>query len=128
MRLAALAAAAASLGLLVADAGTAQSASAFVDARRAGVIGERYDGYVAFVTTPSPALRRQVAGINIRRRSIYTNLAVRRGVTPQLTGIAAGCVLLSRISVGEAYMLSDGQWRRRGPGQPPPSPPHCNPK
>jgi uncharacterized protein YdbL (DUF1318 family) len=127
MRLGALAAAAA-LSLVAADAVVAQSASAFVEARRAGIIGERYDGYVGFVTAPPAALRRQVAGINIRRRSIYTSLAVRRGVTPKLAGIAAGCALLSRISLGEAYLLSDGKWRRRMPGQPPPSPPHCNPK
>ena len=125
MRSALLAAAALSAGLLAADAGTAQAPSAVAEARRVGIVGERYDGYMGFAATPSPALRRYVGGINIRRTSIYTRLAVRRGVTRQVAGIAAGCALLSRVAVGEAYMLSDGVWRRRAAGQPPPRPQHC---
>ena len=61
----------------------------------------------------SPTVQRQVSAINIRRRSLYVDLAKRRGVTPQVAGIAAGCELLARVAVGEAYMLQDGVWRRR---------------
>lgn len=124
MRFAVLAAAAASAALLAPPAATAQS-SALVEARRAGVVGERYDGYMGFAATPSSTVRSQVGGVNIRRRSLYTQLATRRRVTVQVAGIAAGCALLSRIAVGEAYMLSDGIWRRRAAGEPPPQPPHC---
>lgn len=104
---------------------TAQSYPALVEARRVGIVGERYDGYMGFAANPSDAVRRQVSAVNIRRRALYTDLATRRGVTPQLTGIATGCALLARLAVGEAYMLDDGSWRRRQAGEPAPQPAHC---
>jgi uncharacterized protein YdbL (DUF1318 family) len=91
----------------------------------AGQVGERYDGYMGLVGTPSPELRRQVAAVNIRRRNLYIDLASRRNVTPQLVGMATACELLSKLGVGEAYMLSDGMWRRRSAGQPIPLPDYC---
>ena len=94
-------------------------------ARASGLVGERFDGYLGFAATPSRALRSQVDAINIRRRSLYSSLARRRSVTPQDVGIAAACQLLRRVAVGEAYMLNDGVWRRRGPGQPAPRPDYC---
>jgi uncharacterized protein len=94
-------------------------------ARQAGVVGERYDGYVGIAGPASPALRSQVGAINIRRRALYSNLAASRGVSPEEVGITAGCQLLARVQVGQAYMLADGKWRRRLPGQPPPIPDYC---
>jgi len=95
----------------------AEEAAAIVQARRAGLIGERYDGYLGFVTAPSAELRRQVNAINIRRRSLYYDLATRKGVTPEEVGITAACSLLRRISVGEYYLLGQGGWRRYTSGQ-----------
>jgi len=94
-------------------------------ARRAGIVGERFDGYVGIAGPASPALRSQVGAINIRRRALYSNLAASRGVSPEEVGITAGCQLLARVQVGEAYMLADGKWRRRLYGQPPPRPDYC---
>ena len=94
-------------------------------ARAAGQVGERFDGYMGFVVPPSAQLRSQVNAINIRRRSLYSNLGSSRGAAPHEVGITAGCQLLARVAVGQAYMLTDGQWRRRGPGQPLPIPDYC---
>lgn len=94
-------------------------------ARAAGIVGERFDGYMGFAAAPSAAARSQVATINIRRRALYSNLAASRGASPQDVGITAGCQLLARVSVGEAYMLGDGVWRRRAPGQAAPVPNYC---
>lgn len=94
-------------------------------ARRAGQVGERYDGYLGLTTAASPAVQRQVSAINIRRRSLYVDLARRRGVTPQVAGYATGCELLTRVPVGEAYMLQDGVWRRRQVGQVIAQPSYC---
>ena len=103
----------------------AQESSLIEGAIAAGQIGERYDGYMGFAAAPSPALRRQVQAINIHRRNLYIDLASRRNVTPEVVGLATGCELLARIPVGEAYLLSDGAWRRRAPGQPAPVPDRC---
>lgn len=97
----------------------------FAAAVQAGLVGERYDGYMGFVATPSPELRRQVAAVNLRRRNLYIDLSTRRNVTAEVVGVATGCELLGRLGVGEAYMLKDGVWRRRAAGEPPPQPDYC---
>ncbi len=86
-------------------------------ARAAGMIGERYDGYIGVSGPASAAVRNQVATINIQRRSLYSRLAASKGVSPQDVGITAGCQLLGRVGVGEAYMWADGAWRRVAPGR-----------
>jgi uncharacterized protein len=91
--------------------------AAVASARSAGVIGERFDGYIGYAGQPYPALRRQVEAINIRRRALYIDLSRRRGVTAQEVGITAGCQLLRSVPAGGAYMLGDGRWRRRGAGE-----------
>ncbi len=113
------------VALMLAAGASAQQPDLIAQARSAGLIGERFDGYIGVVTTPSPALRAQVAAINIKRRSLFSNLAARRGVGAQDVGITAACTLLGRVAVGEAYMLGDGQWRRRGPGAGAPRPDYC---
>ena len=107
------------------SAAPAQGSPAFQAAVQAGQVGERYDGYLGFVTAPSPALRREVVAINIRRRALYTTLAARRGVTLETAALATGCELLTRIQVGQAYMLQDRVWRRRAPGQQMTQPSYC---
>jgi len=95
----------------------AQDPATIIAAKRAGQIGERYDGYIGYVTVPSAALRRQVDAVNIRRRSLYANLAARKGVSPQEVGVTAACSLLRRIGVGEYYLAGQGGWQRLAPGR-----------
>ena len=123
MRLGALWAMAAALSLAAPLA--AQNTPTVTVGLASGAVGERFDGYLGYVTAVSPALRRQVDAINIRRRTLYSNLAARRGVSPQDVGITAACELLRRVDVGGAYMLGDGQWRRRASGQAAPVPDYC---
>jgi uncharacterized protein YdbL (DUF1318 family) len=111
--------------VLVPGAVSAQSYPELAAARRAGQVGERYDGYLGYASTPSRQVQRQVGAINIRRRSHYVGLAQRRRVTPEVAGLATGCELLGRVAVGEVYMLQDGVWRRRAPGQSVPRPTYC---
>ena len=94
-------------------------------ARAAGALGERYDGYIGVNGTVLPIVRREVATINIQRRSLYSRLAASKGVSPQDVGITAGCQMLARVGVGETYMWADGEWRRRAAGQSAPVPDYC---
>jgi uncharacterized protein YdbL (DUF1318 family) len=91
----------------------------------AGQVGERYDGYLGVASPVSTAVRSQVARVNIERRSLYSNFAASHRVSPQDVGITAGCQLLARVGVGQAYLLSDGTWRRRAAGQAVPAPDYC---
>jgi hypothetical protein len=122
--IAARAAVAAALAL-AGVAAAAQTSPAIVAARQSGIIGERYDGYLGYSANPGEGVSREVGAVNIKRRSLYTGLATRRNATVQEVGIAAGCELLAEVKVGESYMLSDGIWRSRAPGQPAPVPSYC---
>jgi len=107
-------------------AGPALAQTLAVDAARsAGAVGERYDGYLGIAAPVSAAVRSQVASINIRRRSLYSSLAVRKGASPQDVGVTAGCQLLARVGVGPSYLLADGVWRRRPAGQGSVVPDYC---
>ena len=116
--------AAAIAGLATPASAPAQDPATIMAAKRAGQIGERYDGYIGYVITPSVALRRQVDAVNIRRRSLYSGLAARKGVSPQEVGITAACSLLRRIGIGEYYLSGQGGWQRNAPGRSP-VPPYC---
>jgi len=103
----------------------AQPAASLPSAIQAGQVGERYDGYMGYAVAPSPAVRRQVQAVNLRRRNLYIELGSRRNVNAEVVGLTAGCQLLRQLSPGEAYQLQDGVWRRWTPGQPAPVPAHC---
>ena len=105
-----------------ADSQSTPAVSAAVDA---GIVGERYDGYLGLAAAAGEDVRRQVSAMNIKRRSLYTSLAARRRVTLQAVGIAAGCELLATVEVGQAFMLQDGEWRTRAPGEAAPVPGYC---
>jgi uncharacterized protein YdbL (DUF1318 family) len=111
--------------VLVPGAVSAQSYPELTAARRAGQIGERFDGYLGVATPTSALVQRQVAATNIRRRSLYVGLAERRRVTPEVAGMATGCELLGMVAVGEVYMLQDGRWRRLGAGETIARPSYC---
>lgn len=116
---------ASALLLAIAAPAVSQTSATVVAAKQSGTVGERFDGYLGFAGAASDTVRRQVGAINIKRRSLYTDLAARRNATVQEVGIAAGCELLAGVNVGEPYMLQDGKWRRRGAGQDAPVPGYC---
>ncbi|MDQ3078202.1 MAG: YdbL family protein [Pseudomonadota bacterium] len=103
----------------------AQEPTIIVQARSAGEVGERFDGYLGVVAAAPGPVQSRVRAVNIKRRALYTNLAMRRGVSAQEVGITAACTLLGRVGVGQAYLLGDNQWRRRGPGEAVPRPDYC---
>ena len=116
---------AAMAGVLLAAPALAQHRNVAAEAQAAGLVGERYDGYLGIVTSVSPDIRRQVAAINIRRRALYSSLAARRNATPAEVGITAACALLGRVGVGQYYLLGTGVWQRRQPGQSALRPEYC---
>lgn len=106
--------------------GAAQAQTPGIDqARAAGQVGERYDGYIGVAGTVSANVRSQIGAINIRRRSLYSNLGTQKRVSPQEVGITAGCQLLARVAPGEVYLLADGKWRRRAASQAMQMPEYC---
>lgn len=89
-----------------------------------GGIGEQWDGYLGFVTAPSPALKAAVDAINIKRRAAYTQVAAARNVTVEQFAQTTACSTLRAVKPGQAYKLKDGGWRRRQ-GSAPITPDYC---
>ena len=85
------------------------------DARAAGLVGERPDGYVDYVTpNPTPDLRKLVDSINAQRRKVYEQLAGEKGVPAEEVGaLAAEKTISPRLKPGWYYLNSSGQWVKK---------------
>ena len=78
-----------------------------------GTVGEQWDGYMGFASSPSSDLKAAVDAINIKRRAAYTNVAAARNVTVDQFAQTTACSLLRAVKPGQAYKLKDGGWRKR---------------
>lgn len=95
----------------------AQRDPAYEAARAEGQIGEQPDGYLGFVTSPTPAIRDLVTDINIKRKAAYTRGAP-QGSTVEQFAFTTACNLIAKTKSGEKYKAPDGSWRTRD-GSPP---------
>jgi uncharacterized protein len=112
-----LAAAALAVGGIAAPA-FAQRDPAYDNARSAGQIGEKMDGYLGIVTSETESLRRIVNSINIKRRAVYSDKAQAANATLEEYAFAAGCQAILKTAPGEKYQAPDGSWQTRGTGAP----------
>lgn len=106
------------LTAIVASPVLAQRDPAYEAARSSGTIGEKPDGYLGYVTAPSPAIKALVEDINIKRKSAYTRKAQETNSTVEQFAFTSGCNLISRTAAGEKYQTPTGSWNTRD-GSPP---------
>jgi uncharacterized protein len=108
------------LGATASTAAVAQQRDpAFQAARDQGLIGERTDGYLGYVVTPSPSIDALVKDINIKRKQAYTDAALSNGATVSEMAFSNGCRLIKeRVAVGEKYQLPDGTWATKSAAAP----------
>ncbi len=111
--------AAALLGATASTAVYAQRDPAYQSAREGGLIGEKSDGYLGFVSAPSPAIKALVDDLNIKRKAAYTKEALANGATVEEMALRNGCRLISERTVaGEKYQTPSGSWATRGSAAP----------
>lgn len=92
---------------------------AYQSAREAGLVGEKPDGYLGFVSAPSPAVKALVEDINIKRRAAYSKEALANGATIEEMALRTGCRLIAERTVaGEKYQTPSGQWKTRDSSAP----------
>jgi uncharacterized protein len=92
---------------------------AYQGARESGLVGEKADGYLGFVTPPSPAIKALVEDINIKRKAAYSKEALANGATVEEMALRSGCRLIAERTVaGEKYQSPGGQWKTRDAGKP----------
>ena len=104
---------AAAAAVSIAVPAAAQRDPAYQAARQQGLVGERPDGYLGFVATPSDQLRVLIDDLNLRRRAIYTERAGVANSTVEQMAFTAGCNLIAQTVVGEKYMAPDRVWMTR---------------
>jgi uncharacterized protein YdbL (DUF1318 family) len=109
--------------LLGATASTAVAAQgrdpAYQSARQSGLVGEKSDGYLGFVSAPSPAIEALVDDINIKRKAAYSKEALANGATVEEMALRSGCRLIAERTVaGEKYQTPSGQWKTRDASPP----------
>jgi uncharacterized protein len=105
------------LGTTATAAHAMQRDPAYQSARTEGLVGEKPDGYLGFVSAPSPAIRALVDDLNIKRKAVYTKEAAANGATVVEMAFRNGCRLISeRTSPGEKYQKPDGSWTTRSDG------------
>lgn len=91
----------------------AAAAQDYASAKAAGQIGEKMDGYVAVVGSGSPALRKIVDDINIKRKAVYARKAQEQHATVEEYAFTSGCLLIAKTKPGEKYQAPDGTWKTR---------------
>lgn len=82
-------------------------------AKSAGIIGEREDGYVGFVTaTPADDVRTLVQGVNDQRRAEYERIAGANGISREQVEALAGKKAIEKTAAGE-FVFVGGAWQKK---------------
>ncbi|MDV6332444.1 YdbL family protein [Asticcacaulis sp. 201] len=92
------------------------ASKAKVDAAKAkGVVGEKNDGYIGFVSGGGDAaLKAAVDEINAGRREVYGQAAAKNGVSVDAAAQAAFVkVILAKVNAGEYYQDAGGAWVKK---------------
>jgi hypothetical protein len=98
---------------MIPAAAQAQRDPAYAAARAAGQVGEKVDGYLGYVTPPSPALKAVIDELNIKRKAVYAEKAAAAKATVEEYALTSGCLLISQTRPGEKYQGPDGSWQTR---------------
>jgi uncharacterized protein len=100
------------LGLALAIAPA--QAGALEDAKAAGLVGERIDGYLGVVDSGAPAsVKSLVDQINAERQAKYAEIAQKQGAPVEAVAQIAGKKLTERAAPGEYVMGANSQWQRK---------------
>lgn len=100
------------VGLLL--AAPAAHANALDDAKAAGWVGERQDGFVGLVRQDAPAdVKALVKQINDKRQSTYEQIADKRDTTVVAVAALAGEKLIREAPKGHYVQDAGGSWVRK---------------
>lgn len=105
----------AAIGLLLLGLGAGPAfAGALEDAKAAGQVGERIDGYLGVVDSGAPgSVKSMVNQINAEREAKYAEIAKKQGAPVAAVAQIAGKKLIERAGSGEYVMGADGKWQQK---------------
>jgi uncharacterized protein YdbL (DUF1318 family) len=101
------------LALVAVPAGLAL-ADPLGDAKTAGSVGERPDGYLGVVAGGAGAdVKALVDEINGKRRTEYSAIAEKRGIDVKAVAALAGKKWIEKTPPGQYVMTSSGKWIKK---------------
>ena len=84
------------------------------DAKAAGWLGERPDGYLGVVSAGAPAAAVKLAGeINAKRKQKYAEIAQKNGTAVDAVAALMGAKQIERAPAGEYVMGADEHWQKK---------------
>ena len=90
------------------------AAQSLDEAKAAGQVGERIDGYVGVVDADAPGeVRALVDRVNAERKAKYAAIAAERGASVQAVAQIAGEKLIERAARGQYVLGANGKWRQK---------------
>ena len=105
------------VAVLILGSGTVLSpanADPLDDFRNAGVIGERFDGYVEIRDSSAGAdAQALIREVNERRRAVYTKRASEQGVSPDAVGRVYAQRIVADVPRGVWIKREDGSWAQK---------------
>lgn len=82
-------------------------------AKTQGLVGERTDGLLGIVGSPSPELRQLVEKTNAERIEKYKDIAQKRGTQLDKVQAFAGKKLIDSSAAGEYIQTASGGWQKK---------------
>ena len=99
-----------SLGLVA----TPALAASLDQAKAAGQVGEKIDGFLGVVDANAPTdVRALVERINAERAAKYAEIAQKQGTAVDAVAKIAGQKLIERTPAGQYVLGADGRWRQK---------------
>ncbi len=100
--------------MLVGQAWAQSLAKAKAEAKEAGWVGERPNGYLGLVKPDTPdAIKKLVQDINAKRRERYLEIAKKNGTKLESIQVIVGAKLIKRARPSEYIMDSAGEWIKK---------------
>ena len=81
-------------------------------ARGAGQVGEKADGYVAALSSTTE-VKALVADVNAKRSVEYARISKENGQPVDVVAKLAAQQIITNLKAGESYQGTDGAWKKR---------------
>lgn len=82
-------------------------------AKAQGVVGERPDGLLGIVGTPSPEVSALVKDVNARRVTLFKKIAGEKGQSLAAVQAVSGQEFIARTPAGQYVMDASGKWVKK---------------
>jgi len=102
-----------SIAILLLLVSASVKASELTAPKNNGVIGERFDGYVAVVKNASPKIKALVASVNQKRKARYLEIAKKRKQPLKKVELIAGKAAIKKTAKGNFIFIKGVGWKKK---------------